>query len=796
MQNALITSLVTGFGLALPFGYVAERFLKTPALVGYILAGVAVGVIPGLPAVNAGMIEQLADIGIMLLMFGVGLHFSVRDLLNVKGLVIPGAAIQMTAAAALGAALARGFWGWGWGGAVLFGFTISCASTVVVTKALEIRRMTNEIEGRAAIGWLVMQDLVSVVLLVCLPPFAQAVGGAEVSAGAVTLQIAKTLAWAAVFVALMMLVGRKAMPLVLREAALTGSRELFTLSVLGCAIVIAYGAGAIFDVSFALGAFFAGMVMQESRYAHRAATESLPLQDAFSVLFFVSVGMMLDAHVFLDRPWEILAVVLVIAAGEMIIAATVVTLLRWPLGTAFTLGACLGQIGEFSFILAAQGISLKLVDGSMMSLIVAASIVTIALNPILFELAPKLQRFCTSRWAWARRANMRPAPFGALPEDAPAEMRDGQIVVVGEPEDGRRAFFRSLAKAGRRTIVICGPKSSVKLFNELGFGVLFGDAADAEVLVQAHLRTAGVLVIPSGSAASAIAVVETARRINRELPVVFLAKNADEAALFDGSDKHLKVLCAPLLTSLTVSAVALEALFADEEQAGDGEASRRTVRTLVDDEYRRSVAAARTGGAEAGEPGAEAVEAPEAAGRAGHEELCDAAVTMAEEAIEAARRQRDEDNPPIEESAKGWGRIAAGLLARADGRRPGDAVDFAPLERAEAERAERAARGEAEEGPARAGVWATIGEHLRDTASKFGRGAKDRVKDAVKAGAKAVRGNGTAPDAAEVPAEPERAPERPADSASADEPKAPAAEPRSEAPAEAPKAEANEPKAP
>ena len=229
MQNySLITSLVTGFGLALPFGYLAERFLRSPALVGYILAGVAVGIIPGLPPVNEAMIEQLAEIGVMLLMFGVGLHFSVRDLLNVRTAVVPWAAVQMMVTAILGACVAMGFWHWSFGAAVLFGLTISCASTVVVTKALELRRMTNEINGQVAIGWLVMEDLMSVVLLVCLPPFAQAVQGADVSLSAVAWKVATTLIWAAVFVVLMLVAGRKVMPRLLREVALTGSNELFT----------------------------------------------------------------------------------------------------------------------------------------------------------------------------------------------------------------------------------------------------------------------------------------------------------------------------------------------------------------------------------------------------------------------------------------------------------------------------------------------------------------------------------------------------------------------------------------
>lgn len=650
MQNySLITSLVTGFGLALPFGYLAERFLRSPALVGYILAGVAVGIIPGLPPVNEAMIEQLAEIGVMLLMFGVGLHFSVRDLLNVRTAVVPWAAVQMMVTAILGACVAMGFWHWSFGAAVLFGLTISCASTVVVTKALELRRMTNEINGQVAIGWLVMEDLMSVVLLVCLPPFAQAVQGADVSLSAVAWKVATTLIWAAVFVVLMLVAGRKVMPRLLREVALTGSNELFTLSVLGCAIVIAYGAGAIFNVSFALGAFFAGMVMQESRYAHRAATDSLPLQDAFSVLFFVSVGMMLDWHVFLQHPIEItLVVLIIIIICKMTFATTFVTIARWPLETAFTVGACNGQIGEFSYILAAQGIALHLVDSSVMSIIVAASIITIAFNPVLFEAAPKLMRIFTSRYAWARRAAMRPAPFSQLPENAPREILDGQMIVVGLPEDGAQAFFDSLLKAKRRTIVICGGSAPVDRLREAGIGVLFGSPSDPMVLVQAHVLSAGVLVIPSGTAAEAKDVVDAARKLNKTLPIVVLTKTIDDGVFFDQTDKNLKILCEPLVTSLTVAATAIEELFQREESEAEEEANRKTVREIINEEYMRTVAAVRTGGA------SDAAESES-------DKLQAAAVTVADEAISEAKRQTPVQKT-LREAARGWGRRAASVF--------------------------------------------------------------------------------------------------------------------------------------
>lgn len=628
---SLITSLVTGFGLALPFGYVAERFLRAPALVGYILAGLSVTVIPGLPPVSADMISQLAEIGVMLLMFGVGLHFSVRDLLRVKGVALPGAALQMMGAAALGAAVAVWLWHWTIGAAVLFGFTISCASTVVVTKALDLRKLTAQMDGRVAIGWLVMEDLASVVLLVCLPPFAAAVeGGADFSVAGVLVEVAKTLAWAAVFVVLMLVAGRRVVPWLLREVAMTGSRELFTLTVLGCAIVIAYGAGAIFDVSFALGAFFAGMVMQESRYAHRAAQNSLPLQDAFSVLFFVSVGLMLDWRIFLERPWEILLVVLIIVVGKFLLSSAIVLALRWPLHTALTVGACLGQIGEFSFILAGQGISLKLVDQSVMSVIVAASIVTIAFNPVLFWAAPHLEGLLARHSKRALKWAQRSTPFERLPENTPREMLDGQAIVVGCSEVAR-GLLKEFARSARRTIVICSSSDPIEELRAEGFGVIVGEPSDPTALAQAHAATAGVLVIPSGTPADALRILSAARAINPTLPVVIRLSGMEGASLFDSEDRNLFLVCEPLVTSLTLTGVAMEQLVRGEESEDAGRETIQSVRDMLDAEYRRSVAAVQGGAEEA--PGA-------------GEKSLDAAARVASEAmasVKAARERGDLD---------------------------------------------------------------------------------------------------------------------------------------------------------
>ena len=368
-QFVLITTLVTAFGLALIFGYIAERFLKTPALVGYIISGVAVSLIPGLPAVDRAMTEQFAEIGVMLLMFGVGLHFSLNDLMRVKAVSGTGALIQMTVSTLGGSALAMLAWGWSFPQAVVFGLTLSCASTVVVMKALELRHLTTTINGQVVIGWLVVQDLVTVFIMVCLPLLAQvATGGEHLSTKMIIKGLSTTLLSVVVFVVVMLVVGRRVLPWILKKVADLGSRELFTLCVLALAIGIAYGAGALFNVSYALGAFFAGMVMRESSLAHRAAQNTLPLQDAFSVLFFVSVGLLLDWHVFIQQPFTIFTILLVILFVTSATAALLVLWLKWPLDTALILGACVAQIGEFSFILCGQGMSLGLANRSTMSL--------------------------------------------------------------------------------------------------------------------------------------------------------------------------------------------------------------------------------------------------------------------------------------------------------------------------------------------------------------------------------------------------------------------------------------------
>ncbi len=407
----LIATLAVGFVLASIFGYLADR-LRLPALVGYLIAGIFVG--PSTPGYVAdpAMAGQLAEIGVILLMFGVGLHFSASALIAVRGIAITGAVGQIVLATMLGIALTH-FWGWSIGHGLVFGLSISVASTVVLLKALEERNLVQTTMGRVAVGWLIVEDLAMVLALVLLPAFSETLGGtagAGVGAGhgdaayivdpegAVLLLILLTLAKVAGFVAIAALIGPRVVPWILVKVARTGSRELFTLSVLALALGIAFGSAAAFGVSFALGAFFAGVIMGESPLSHRAAANSLPLQDAFSVLFFVSIGMLFDPTVILQRPLDVLGVVFVIVVGKPIAAFLIVLLLRYPFGLALGVAASLAQIGEFSFILAGLGATYGLMTNEGQSLILAAAIISITLSPLVFMAAGALERSVSSRF--------------------------------------------------------------------------------------------------------------------------------------------------------------------------------------------------------------------------------------------------------------------------------------------------------------------------------------------------------------------------------------------------------------
>ena len=393
-EQSLIATLAICIALAFGCGMLATR-LRLPALVGYLLAGIIAGPFtPGVTA-DAEIAPQLAEIGVMLLMFGVGTHFSLKDLMAVKGIAIPGALAQIAAATALGMGVAH-WWGWSLGGGLVFGLALSVASTVVLLRALEQQGNLESEDGRIAVGWLIVEDLAMVLALVLLPVLAGALGGESGGAGhaggaEMWKTLGLTLGKVALFVALMLVVGSRVFPWILQRVARTDSRELFTLAAIALALGVAYASSRLFDVSVALGAFFAGMVINGSELSHRAAGYLQPLQDAFAALFFVAVGMLFDPMVLVQHPWQVLAVVAIIILGKSLVALLIVLLLRRPLGTALTVSAALAQIGEFSFILAVMGVELKLLPPVGQSLILAGALLSITFNHLIFKLAMRFR---------------------------------------------------------------------------------------------------------------------------------------------------------------------------------------------------------------------------------------------------------------------------------------------------------------------------------------------------------------------------------------------------------------------
>ncbi|WP_341914583.1 YbaL family putative K(+) efflux transporter [Polaromonas sp. YR568] len=528
---SLISTIAAGLGLALIFGFIAAR-LKLPSLVGYLLAGVVIGPFtPGFVA-DAAIASQLAEIGVMLLMFGVGLHFSLDDLLAVRKIAVPGAVVQMTVATALGMGLAH-WWGWNLGGALVFGLSLSVASTVVLLRALEPRGVLDTANGRIAVGWLVVEDLAMVLVLVLLPPLAEWLSGrGEADVDSLWKTLGLTLLQVGGFVALMLVVGRRFFPWVLWQVQRTGSRELFTLCVVSAAVGIAFGATALFGVSFALGAFFAGMVMRESEFSHRAAEESLPLRDAFAVLFFVSVGMLFDPWVIVERPLQVLAVVAIIVVGKSLAAAALVLAFRYPLNTALTVSASLAQIGEFSFILVAMGASLGLLPPEGQSLVLAGALISIALNQLVFKAVEPLQQWILAKSPLARKLEARDDPTAELPASTEEKYLSRQVVLVGYGRVGRR-IAEALTASQLPYVVVEQNREVVERLRSEGLMAVSGDAAEPVVLVQAHIANARMLVIATPDTLNVRQMVNTARTLNPEIEIVVRTHSEAEAKLLE-----------------------------------------------------------------------------------------------------------------------------------------------------------------------------------------------------------------------------------------------------------------------
>lgn len=527
---SLITTIASAFGLALIFGFIAER-IKLPALVGYLMAGIMIGpATPGFVA-DIGIASQLSEIGVMLLMFGVGLHFSVNDLLAVKRIAVPGAVVQMTLATVLGAALAYS-WGWTFGEGLIFGLSLSCASTVVLLKALEARGILDSMNGKIAIGWLVVEDLATVMVLVLMPPLAGVLGGTVDAANAAPLwqTIGLTILQVSVFIILMLVVGKRALPWLLWHVAKTGSRELFTLAVVAVAIGIAYGASALFNVSFALGAFFAGMVMRESEFSHRAAEESLPLRDAFAVLFFVSIGMLFEPKILWEEPLRLLAVVGIIIVGKSLAAMTLTLAFRYPLNTALTIAASLAQIGEFSFIVAGLGMTLGILPAEGMSLILAGAFISIALNPLVFSTIKPFKSWALKHSQLARELETRSDPFAELPMTTERKFLEGQVVLVGYGRVGRR-IAAALTERGIPYVVAEQNREVVEKLRKAGIPAVSGDAADPSVLIQAHITSAALLVIATPDPMNVRKMAEIATTLQPGIEVVVRTHSEEESKL-------------------------------------------------------------------------------------------------------------------------------------------------------------------------------------------------------------------------------------------------------------------------
>jgi len=545
-HTPLIATLVAALVLAYIAGMLAHRLRLSP-IVGYLLAGVAIGPFtPGFVGDQA-LAPELSELGVILLMFGVGLHFSLGDLLAVRAIAIPGAVVQIAIATALGMLLS---WllGWPFGAGLVFGLALSVASTVVLLRALEERRLLETNRGRIAIGWLIVEDLAMVLVLVLLPAVAGLLGGNATDADAnVWAALGITLGKVAAFIALMLLVGRRMIPWLLERTAGVGSRELFTLSVLAIALGVAFASARLFDVSFALGAFFAGMVLNESKLSHQAAAESLPFRDAFAVLFFVSVGMLFDPAILFRQPLPVIAVFLIITVGKSLAALAIVRAFGRPLKVGLTIAVSLAQIGEFSFILAGLGVDLGLLPTEGRDLILAGAILSIIANPLLFGV---LDRWLTRD---AEAAAVAPAQHDArddMPAGPPIPQRD-HIVLVGFGRVGSRVG-RALHEGGHALALIEADRDLLEQARASGIAGILGNAVADDVLAAANVATARAVLIAIPQILEAGQIVKRARALNAGIAVLarahadsdvdYLLKSGADAAIM-GEREIARSMC-------------------------------------------------------------------------------------------------------------------------------------------------------------------------------------------------------------------------------------------------------------
>jgi len=545
----LIATIVSGIVLAFVFAAIAYK-LRLPPLAGYLMAGVVVGPFtPGYVA-DGHLAHQLAELGVVLLMFGVGLHFSLKDLLSVKNIAIPGALGQMAVATVLGMLLGWGL-GWPFAQGFVFGLALSVASTVVLLRAMEERRLMDTERGRIAIGWLIVEDLAMVLALVLLPAIGLALGGGE--SGAATLSfaaiagtVALTIGKVVLFVAMMLVVGKRLIPWILKVVAHTGSRELFRLAVLAIALGVAFGAAGLFGVSFELGAFFAGMMMGESKLAQRATEETLPLRDAFAVLFFVSIGMLFNYHVVLTEPLVVLAALSIIVIGKSLAAFGIVLAFGRPLRTALTIATSLAQIGEFSFILIGVGVAQNLVSKEAQDVLLAAAILSILLNPLLFKLLDRAKPWLDAREALQLGDAVVPASVKPVSEILVTSALRGHVVVAGYGRVGR-LVGETLHGRGNAVLVLEEEQERVAMLREQGIETIVGNAARDDVLEAANLTQARALVVTVPDAFESGEVVRVARLANPQLQIIARADSDASMAHLQQQGADLVVLAEPEL---------------------------------------------------------------------------------------------------------------------------------------------------------------------------------------------------------------------------------------------------------
>ncbi len=527
MHSDLLTSFAVALVAAFSGGFIAVR-IGLPPIVGYLLAGVAIGPFtPGFTA-DQDVAAELAEIGVVLLMFGVGIHFSLRELLAVQRIAVPGAVGQITVATTLtvGAFLA---FGWTLGQALVLGLAVSVASTVVLLRALEVRGQLDTVQGHVAVGWLIVEDLFTVLVLVLLPALAVPLGGhAPDGAGEPIVEISLALVKAAAFVALMLFLGPRLIPSLLTLVARTGSRELFTLGVLAIALGIAFGSSEIFGVSLALGAFLAGVVISED-IGHQAAVDALPMRDAFAVLFFVSVGMLFDPAAIIDMPLQIAILIAIVILGKSLAAFAIVTAFRYPPGVGLTVAAGLAQVGEFSFILIALADTLGLIPSDGTNLVLAAALFSIALNPLVFAAIDPLEE-------WLYQKPFMAGIFSGRAREQAAETPNpglrGHAVICGFGQAGS-VVGRALGRRGFRYIVVERDRRLVESLRENGIPAVYGDASQPAILKHTELQAARLLIVTIRDPLAARRIVAYAQSVNRDLDIVVRTTSEAERAFLN-----------------------------------------------------------------------------------------------------------------------------------------------------------------------------------------------------------------------------------------------------------------------